>query len=326
MSAGCQKVQVVESEKSPKVVSSNWKEQVLLDRDIKVLQRSEHAVVNKIIIEQKILNKRFNKKIHCAKLAAARSSGDKVLESTLRAKNISVLNTDIGKTPDGKANDPDTQILSFIWERGKVDIQRRLSSNDRSKRTTTSRPRPEGTVTFVLDDQRSITPTTRPVTAVPLGNTRNCNRPKTVIGIRAAQSPRAKLQVPTHPCSAAPGIRAQRGNSSRMKLGSVFGPEIREKTLLDVQRECVKSADYERRVREFGAKVKPLASNDNQDDDYYATKMKNLNRQVSDDINGTESPLSQSLLRQFGSPEVRSLTLKSVCFDFEHGGNSSAQF
>ena len=96
----------------------------------------------------------------------------------------------------------------------------------------------------------------------------------------------------------------------------MFGPETTEKSLLDIQRERVKSANYEGRVRDFTQRIKPLASKDTQDDDYYASKMSwSAKKKVS--IDAMDSPLSQSLLRQHGDPEVKSLTLKTVRYDFD---------
>jgi FKBP-type peptidyl-prolyl cis-trans isomerase (trigger factor) len=90
----------------------------------------------------------------------------------------------------------------------------------------------------------------------------------------------------------------------------MFGEEVEEKSLLDIQRERVKSARYEDRVKEFTSRIKPLAAMENNDDDYYATKMLNATRRQSDEQ--IDSPLSQSMLRQYGTPEVKSLTLKTL--------------
>lgn len=374
-----QKVQVVESEKSPKVLSSNWKEEVLLDRDMRILQRSEHAIISKITMEQKIMNKRFQKKIHRAKLMAARMSGDKVLESQLRARTISGLNTDVGKTPYGEPpNNPETQALRSVWERGKMDVEKALGREavesleglrKTPRATSTSGPRSarSGSVSRrgkMLDliemklhqdsdeeEELACPISLRPMTAFAPKRDgavqTEGRRPKTVTGGRSFQGQQAPPQIledkvngnvttgesetqpekflatittylSPHDTRMTPSAKPpQRMNSarssSRLTLGSMFGPASNEKTLLDIQKERVRSANYESRIQEFAKRVKPLATK-NIDVDYYASKMK-MNKNFPQEMTDTSFDRGKTPC-QHTCPEVRSLTLKSVDMNF----------
>ncbi|XP_033742642.1 uncharacterized protein LOC117329054 [Pecten maximus] len=86
------------AEKSPTVHYANWKEDMLLLRQLHVLNRSERNVVHRIKIDQKVLFKRFQGKLHRSQLTKARLTGDKDLERQLRASKFHGLNVDIVNT------------------------------------------------------------------------------------------------------------------------------------------------------------------------------------------------------------------------------------
>ncbi|XP_060066672.1 uncharacterized protein LOC132546956 [Ylistrum balloti] len=86
------------AEKSPAVHYANWKEDMLLLRQMHVLNRSERNVVHRIKIDQKVLYKRFQGKLHRSQLTKARLTGDKDLERKLRASKFHGLNVDIVNT------------------------------------------------------------------------------------------------------------------------------------------------------------------------------------------------------------------------------------
>ena len=91
------KIVVVESEKSPKVFSTNWKEDLALKRNLQVLDRDENSIVNRITVDQKILLKRFQTKLGRSKMSYARATGNMELQKRLRDRTTFVLNTNIGK-------------------------------------------------------------------------------------------------------------------------------------------------------------------------------------------------------------------------------------
>ena len=84
------------AEKSPSVHYANWKEDILLKKQLHVLDRSEKNVIHRIKIDQKVLFKRFQDKLYRSKLCEARMNGNKETERELRAKNLHGLNTDFG--------------------------------------------------------------------------------------------------------------------------------------------------------------------------------------------------------------------------------------
>ncbi|OWF44275.1 hypothetical protein KP79_PYT13184 [Mizuhopecten yessoensis] len=86
------------AEKSPTVHYANWKEDMLLLKRLHVLNRSERNVVHRIKIDQKVLFKRFQGKLHRSQLTKARLMGDKDLERELRASKFHGLNVDIVNT------------------------------------------------------------------------------------------------------------------------------------------------------------------------------------------------------------------------------------
>ena len=83
-------------EKSPSVHYANWKEDILLQKQLHVLNRSEKSIVHRIKIDQKVLFKRFQDKLLRSKLSQARLWGDKEKERELRARNLQGLNTELG--------------------------------------------------------------------------------------------------------------------------------------------------------------------------------------------------------------------------------------
>ncbi|XP_048773151.2 uncharacterized protein LOC125678619 [Ostrea edulis] len=84
------------AEKSPSVHYANWKEDILLKKQLHVLERSEKNVIHRIKIDQKVLFKRFQDKLYRSKLCEARMHGNKDTEMELRARNLHGLNTDFG--------------------------------------------------------------------------------------------------------------------------------------------------------------------------------------------------------------------------------------
>lgn len=88
------------AERSPTVYYANLKEDMLLKKKLHVLNRSEKSFVHRIRIDQKVLYKRFQNKLHRSKLAEARMWGNKELERELRAKNLHGLNSQNGDSEE----------------------------------------------------------------------------------------------------------------------------------------------------------------------------------------------------------------------------------
>ena len=128
------RVQVVESEKSPEVLQANWREQVILSRNLQVINRSRNTVVNRITVDQKIMNKRFQKKLQQSKTAYAKITGNKNLEISLRQKHTFVLNTNLGQGEEDDTN------LQRIWTAGNNKIDRLLNRGRRSVKRAFSAP------------------------------------------------------------------------------------------------------------------------------------------------------------------------------------------
>lgn len=90
------KIVVVDSEKSPKVCSTNWREDVILKKNLQVLDRSQRAVVNRIMVDQKILKRRFQIKVNRSKMSYARATSNVEMQKKLRDETTFVLNTNVG--------------------------------------------------------------------------------------------------------------------------------------------------------------------------------------------------------------------------------------
>ncbi|KAH3847967.1 uncharacterized protein LOC127873763 [Dreissena polymorpha] len=88
------------AERSPAVISANLKEDMLLQKKMVVLNRSERSVVHQIKVDQKVLYKRFQARLVRSKLAHARLLGQRELERELRARNLGGLNTNIAGTSE----------------------------------------------------------------------------------------------------------------------------------------------------------------------------------------------------------------------------------
>ncbi|XP_045187289.2 uncharacterized protein LOC123545076 [Mercenaria mercenaria] len=88
------------AERSPAVISANLKEDMLLQKKLVILNRSERSVVHQIKVDQKVMYKRFQARLTCSKLAHARLMGQRELQMQLRAKTLGTLNTDIAGNSD----------------------------------------------------------------------------------------------------------------------------------------------------------------------------------------------------------------------------------
>ncbi|XP_041359692.1 uncharacterized protein LOC121376003 [Gigantopelta aegis] len=99
------------SERSQVVYSANWKEDMLLGRQLQVLDRAQRRFVHRITIEQKVLYKRFQTKLHRSKLAYAQMWGNKDRVRALREKHMHGLNTNCYD------NEEDLEFLKRLHQR-----------------------------------------------------------------------------------------------------------------------------------------------------------------------------------------------------------------
>lgn len=111
------------AEKSPSVHYANWKENILLKKQMHVLERSEKNVIHRIKIDQKVLFKRFQDKLYRSKLCEARMHGNKEVERELRAKNLHGLNTDFGSV------EKDYEFLTKLQNNRKKSQQNKQKKN-----------------------------------------------------------------------------------------------------------------------------------------------------------------------------------------------------
>lgn len=88
------------AERSPAVISANLKEDMLLQKKLVVINRSERSVIHQIKVDQKVMYKRFQARLTCSKLAHARLMGQRELQMQLRAKTLGTLDTDIAGNSD----------------------------------------------------------------------------------------------------------------------------------------------------------------------------------------------------------------------------------
>ncbi|XP_046573500.1 uncharacterized protein LOC124281610 [Haliotis rubra] len=122
------------SERSPNVQSANWKEHMLLQKKLHILNRSEKGLVHRIAIDQKVMFRRFQMKLHRSKLGYAQMMEDKARVRELRALHLHGLNTNCGES------EGDYEFLKKLEYRPcSVDEPRTTRSHPLSKKATSDR-------------------------------------------------------------------------------------------------------------------------------------------------------------------------------------------
>lgn len=121
------------AEKSPTVHYANWKEDMLLAKQLHVLNRSEKNFVHGIKIDQKVLYKRFQDKLHRSQLTEARMNGDKELERELRDSKFHGLNVDCTNT------EKEFEFLDKLKFRSKKSTRRSSRQSSTSPKSTGSK-------------------------------------------------------------------------------------------------------------------------------------------------------------------------------------------
>ncbi len=83
-----QKKQALVGEKSQAVYSANWKLDAVLQRELQMLDTSEKRVTHRISLDQRVVNMRFQQKLHRSKIFHARMTGNKeMLRDLLKHDN-----------------------------------------------------------------------------------------------------------------------------------------------------------------------------------------------------------------------------------------------
>jgi hypothetical protein len=91
---------IKESERSASVYTANWKETVELKRTLSDLTRSKKTVEHNMYLDQKLIYKRFQTKVHQSQLFLSRLKGDREMERQLRAKTVQNFNTNCGNNEE----------------------------------------------------------------------------------------------------------------------------------------------------------------------------------------------------------------------------------
>ncbi len=157
-------VKVLESERSTAMVLSKWKQDLMLSKNLKLLDSSMQLVVNRITLNQRLMLKQFKRKSRQADLRFAYIMGDKDKQAELRGGDDILLG---GRLNTNVNNPDDEDLLEKIWSRSRARLSgieegtpARKSPNSKANNRRPSRP---GTDTS-LPLGKSSQP--RPVTVV----------------------------------------------------------------------------------------------------------------------------------------------------------------
>ncbi|KAK3782748.1 hypothetical protein RRG08_037747 [Elysia crispata] len=94
----------LDSERSPSVHYANWKETMLLERQLSTLSRTEKSLVHGITVDQKVAFRRFQSKLQRSKITNARMWSDKEAEIELRDAGMRRLHIESHLLDDGKSD------------------------------------------------------------------------------------------------------------------------------------------------------------------------------------------------------------------------------
>ena len=105
---------VKEVEKSPKLQMINYKEQMLLEKQLQLIDKSKQIVKTGIKADQKVTYKRFQHKLRQSQLSHARLNGDKAREKELLKRSSFIFNTNSGHSKED-------DILKHLWRDSEED-------------------------------------------------------------------------------------------------------------------------------------------------------------------------------------------------------------
>ncbi|CAC5377826.1 unnamed protein product [Mytilus coruscus] len=333
------------AERSLTVHYANYKEDIVLKKNLDILNRTEKNIVHRVQIDQKILYKRFQDKLHRSKLAYARMYGDKEKERELRAKNLRSLNINVGDSEQDyeflKKIQPNEGAKPKKTSKVKINIDAviedvfdektpRLRSRSLSEGSTT--PLTVATHAHVIATRPSSAKYGRndertqcfPVTAMSAVDKKNGNVPHKNL-----------LKVPTidtrpRTCSPKlPGPRSRRnssvatknGNKSPRRSTNLFEHE-EHVDFVEMRLNELKTLDYTGKIGSFCESLEDYKSDNNGNTDYYTMRVEASPKvQSMIDIPGTPDEQYQ---KHFGNLTVKSLTMKKLNFDFSKSDSSQS--
>lgn len=320
------------AERSLTVHYANYKEDIILKKNMDILNRTEKNIVHRVKIDQKILYKRFQEKLHRSKLAYARMYGDKEKERELRAKNLRSLNINVGDSERDyeflkKLQTTDTPKKKKV-PKVKINIDAIIDDVFPNEQTPRQRSHSlsEGNSLPIPDKTKGIT--VRPSSA-------KYGRPEERTACVAATT-KNLLQVPAidaRPRTCSPiltGLGSRRpsskngnGDKTQRKSSNLFESEERE-DLVEMRLKELKSLDFSDKIENFHDSIENYKSVQNGSTDYYNMRLEAAPKvKVIEDIPGTPDEQYQ---KHYGDLGVRSLTMKRLNFDFSKHVSQSHLF
>ncbi|XP_076071768.1 uncharacterized protein LOC143043255 [Mytilus galloprovincialis] len=329
------------AERSLAVHYANYKEDIVLKKNLDILNRTEKNIVHSVQIDQKILYKRFQDKLHRSKLAYARMYGDKEKERELRAKNLRSLNINVGDSEQDyeflKKIQPNKGTKPKKTSRVKINIDAVIDDVfDEEAPRLRSRSMSEGSMTPLPVTTHAHPITTRPSSAKYGRNDQRTQCfPVTALSAKGNTPDKNLLKVPTidtRPRTCSPklsGPRSRRNSSVTTKNGN---KSPRRSTNLFEHDEHVdhvemrlrelKTLDFTDKIGNFCESLEDYKSDKNGNIDYYTMRVEASPKvQNLIDIPGTPDEQYQ---KHFGNLTVKSLTMKKLNFDFSKSDSSQS--
>lgn len=310
---------LVESERSPAMVMSAWKQKQMLQKEHKMLDNQCDLVVGRITLNQRIAFKRFKHKLQCSKLAHAKIMGDKEAVKEIRASaRTEVLNTNFGLDP------ADEEVLEKIWQASKNTKEKLLlrdtlkSANIlKSSSTVEDKPKADTPPARVQLQRPKTSPQAR---FISTGH--GAVHEKSAQDGGDADDDTASIRTFTSSEESAKKtkkIRQQRPISAPA-AGNIFSNGEEGPSLLDLHRERIKSAGYEDRVQGLCRQMETYKVNkDYLIPDYYKfCRDAEADPLTRNSARIRSAPLQESnheFQKYIGNPHVKSLTLKPLVID-----------
>ncbi|XP_074651813.1 uncharacterized protein LOC141906422 [Tubulanus polymorphus] len=308
-------IKVTDSEKSPAIYSTNWKEQVLLKRRLADIERTKMTVAQRITLDQRIMYKRFQQKRFHSELTHARVMGDKESERSLRENSAYNFNTNCG------INEEEDSILQKILQRRPPSSAAASVHRSRSVPPTAekSHRRKSNVIATAGNNSNKVRPSTcYPSSTSKTGDylntsTRSQSRPdiskqELILNAFADNADDRGAKTPESP--------VDNQDTTRSKAMSIFeDPDERHRAILkEINRRRLQSACYDNKVRDFCQVV------DKMDNKSTAAAYDYYNKRL---IEETEwNPLSMNrnipgtpetdFLKHMGNLRVKTMTMKSV--------------
>ena len=342
------KLQVIDSEKTSKLFLANAKENMILANNLKNLEISERTVENRISSDQKVLYRRFQKKLQHSELTLARLRGDKEKEKQLRQRKHQ-CNTSLAD------EDEVTEVLKRIWRQGSAMIRRNRkearprraksacpSAAPKSKSTASRQnvSSPEEVIEHVARRNRPVK-AVRPHTAIdqptivvpttnPGGTAVKAQYISTGVGeddssVQSKSRTQRPRTAPHKLCPQSPQRPASSLSAATVLANSDPWEQARSE-LLHCHRSNLEAAGYGRRIRRFCDSLEPYTHDKGRFiQDYYFRCLSPPETEILNEEKDTDfgsgvrrnSCSDAELRRASGNPRIRSLTVKALNFDFE---------